>query len=295
LIRSYRDLDLWRNAVVIGRIDSSNLSLILRPDIPFLRDSQFAHAVGDFACEHDMPVQLEGSILSHAFYLLRSMGVSVIGSPRGEESGTGSSLPLNKLVRDRVPSIIQDRAEDIEVVHVSGEDLVDLLRAKIVEEATELLFADSDSSIEEAADVYEALVAFLDSSDIVWSDLVAVANRKREMRGGFNDGIVLISTRRSAAGLFGVRHELPAIGQVLGDSRPGHPVPIASSEDGRLSILMSAGVASSEQAVYQYSADLDGLPIEVEVQWGPQGISFRVQRGVENQDGSADQLSMGFE
>tara|TARA_R100000234_G_scaffold32180_3_gene18964 strand:+ start:18789 stop:19004 length:216 start_codon:yes stop_codon:yes gene_type:complete len=62
------------------------------------------------------------------------------------------------------------------------------LRDKIIEEADEFL---AHPCHEEAADMLEVLWAFCDLNNFNWSEVVRVAEDKRQTHGGFARGIVL--------------------------------------------------------------------------------------------------------
>jgi predicted house-cleaning noncanonical NTP pyrophosphatase (MazG superfamily) len=91
-----------------------------------------------------------------------------------------------KLVRDRIGDHLED---DGRIVYkpITDEDVNELRRKKLVEEALEYLM---DPSIEELADVLEALRACLMyEQEEPWAVLTAVAAEKREQRGGFDMGV----------------------------------------------------------------------------------------------------------
>lgn len=93
-----------------------------------------------------------------------------------------------KLVRDRIPEIIRKRGE-VPKVRVAQEHEVDyLIRRKAAEEAQELL---QSSSLEEIADILEALEALLKHREIDWSAVEEIRTRKKDERGGFDKRFVL--------------------------------------------------------------------------------------------------------
>ncbi|KSW11746.1 hypothetical protein CF15_02720 [Pyrodictium occultum] len=99
-----------------------------------------------------------------------------------------------KLVRDGVARELEGRS-DVVLYRVSGSVLEALLRAKVVEEALE--FAGS-GSLEEAADLLEALREWLRVRGVGWEELEGVAGEKRRRRGGFSGGFVAIWPGRDA-------------------------------------------------------------------------------------------------
>lgn len=93
-----------------------------------------------------------------------------------------------KLVRDLIPSIIEESKQNIKVRVVAGDELDAFLRAKIVEEAKEL---EESGSIVEIADIIEAVEALLRLRGVSWDTIRGIQYSKRSERGGFNSGIVL--------------------------------------------------------------------------------------------------------
>jgi predicted house-cleaning noncanonical NTP pyrophosphatase (MazG superfamily) len=93
-----------------------------------------------------------------------------------------------KLVRNRIPEIIRKRGE-VPKVRVAEEHEVDyLIRRKVAEEGQELL---QSSSLEEIADILEAIEALLKHREIDWSTVEEIRTRKKDERGGFDKRFVL--------------------------------------------------------------------------------------------------------
>ena len=94
-----------------------------------------------------------------------------------------------KLVRDKIPEIIESDGKWCLCRRVHGKDehLI-FLRAKMIEETDEFL---ENPSLEEAADIYEVLIALCKLYDFSYEDVAGAAVRKREERGGFMKGIIL--------------------------------------------------------------------------------------------------------
>jgi hypothetical protein len=90
--------------------DGSRLMLVLRPDHPSLfRDNDFVNEVAQVAQERGLPIVLEGSTLAHAYYLLVRAGCTVIGRGEKDYSRVRKSVPLGKIVRDKIPDRIAAR------------------------------------------------------------------------------------------------------------------------------------------------------------------------------------------
>lgn len=94
----------------------------------------------------------------------------------------------NKLVRDKIPEVIEKSGKKCEVEIVSKEEHYLRLKEKLKEEVEEFLEAEN---IEELADIYEviaALSSFVGKGEV---ELMEVREKKREERGGFSEGVVL--------------------------------------------------------------------------------------------------------
>jgi predicted house-cleaning noncanonical NTP pyrophosphatase (MazG superfamily) len=92
---------------------------------------------------------------------------------------------VGKLVRDRIPEIIAAEGRQAEVRALSDEEYDAALLDKLVEEVEELRSAGPEDRLEEAADLYEVLLAIVAQLDCDAETLAAVAARKRETRGAF--------------------------------------------------------------------------------------------------------------
>ena len=97
----------------------------------------------------------------------------------------------NKLVRDRIPEIIQRNGHRA-VTHVlDGDEYHQQLLAKLVEEAQEAQAAPAAELPSELADVLETLQALSTTAGVTWDELTAIAADKRSRRGGFRNRIYL--------------------------------------------------------------------------------------------------------
>lgn len=98
-----------------------------------------------------------------------------------------------KLVRDRIPEIIRADGGPGEFRQASKDEMIDLLRRKLVEEAQELLTADNDSRLGELADVTEVLDELMKYLAIRRFEVLGIAECKRNERGGFAERWILIT------------------------------------------------------------------------------------------------------
>ena len=191
IIKNADDVKETQRLVAAGH----KISLLqLRPSPDLLRSSDFIQSIAELARECDATIELEGSILSHAYYILKREKVSVLCSdpflPKYKKRY------FNKLVRDLIPSKISSGGELVRVAHISGEDLSEVLKAKVLEEAFELYWSDSVEDMkEECVDILEVLdkvLKHIDASDEAMEELAA---KKREKRGAFEKGIILRDTQ----------------------------------------------------------------------------------------------------
>jgi predicted house-cleaning noncanonical NTP pyrophosphatase (MazG superfamily) len=104
----------------------------------------------------------------------------------------------DKLVRDGIPSHLAAAGVPFET-RVAGEgERERLLLAKLSEEVEELRAARSDDEVaDEIADILEVAFALAAVCEISESDVTDRRIEKREARGGFDDGIVLLWTEDS--------------------------------------------------------------------------------------------------
>jgi predicted house-cleaning noncanonical NTP pyrophosphatase (MazG superfamily) len=96
-----------------------------------------------------------------------------------------------KLVRDRIPEIIE-RSGKRPVVRVLGEEEYrQALRAKLVEEANEAAAAEEDALLSELADLAEVLDAALGAFGITPIELLARRSQRNAERGAFAKQVFL--------------------------------------------------------------------------------------------------------
>lgn len=97
-------------------------------------------------------------------------------------------IMYEKLVRDRIPEIIEKSGKKPEVSRISLGEMGRTLDEKLREEVGE--FFESHSP-EEIADILEVLRAEAELMRVPWDEVERIRARKREERGGFSRGIFL--------------------------------------------------------------------------------------------------------
>jgi len=102
---------------------------------------------------------------------------------------------LGKLVRDKIPEIIEASGRSAQFRQLRGKAFERALHDKLVEETTELCDAKTAGEVlEEAADVLEVIraIAFVHGHEL--SEVIRAADAKRATRGGFDSRLCLEAT-----------------------------------------------------------------------------------------------------
>ena len=95
-----------------------------------------------------------------------------------------------KLVRDKIPQIIEKSGKHALIDTLSDKDYEIYLERKLDEEVHE--YHDS-KDFEELADILEILIALAKVKGCSFSDLVNLQSKKAHEKGGFSKKILLIS------------------------------------------------------------------------------------------------------
>lgn len=96
-----------------------------------------------------------------------------------------------KLVRDKIPEIIQSKGENPITRVLSDNEYKKELEKKLHEEYLEVLEADGESRIEELADMLEVMDALAMLENKTLEDVINVKEVKKEKRGAFKNKIYL--------------------------------------------------------------------------------------------------------
>ena len=94
----------------------------------------------------------------------------------------------NKLVRDRIPEIIESSGKTCTVEILSDEDYLRMIDAKLDEELAEY---HKDQNIEELADLLEVIYAATKARGYSIEQLETVRSEKAAKRGAFDKKILL--------------------------------------------------------------------------------------------------------
>ena len=102
--------------------------------------------------------------------------------------GPKTAKVYNKLVRDKIPEIIEASGKTCTVETLTDEKFIAMLDAKLTEELSEY---QESKSLEELADLLEVMGAVVKAKGYSWDELTEVRKKKREARGGFEKKLLL--------------------------------------------------------------------------------------------------------
>jgi predicted house-cleaning noncanonical NTP pyrophosphatase (MazG superfamily) len=107
-----------------------------------------------------------------------------------------SRIVYNKLIRDRIPEIIERDNRKYAVVIIPPAEFDMALREKLVEEAQEAIKADDANLITELADIQEIILALMKLHRIDAVELETVRVHRLQKRGGFENRLKLLWTEQ---------------------------------------------------------------------------------------------------
>lgn len=97
-------------------------------------------------------------------------------------------MKYHKLVRDRIPEIIEKQGKTCVTEVLSQETYIQMVDEKLNEELAEY---QESKSLEELADLLEVMEAAVNARGYTWEELLKVRDKKRQKRGGFQNRILL--------------------------------------------------------------------------------------------------------
>ncbi|MBM7602802.1 putative house-cleaning noncanonical NTP pyrophosphatase (MazG superfamily) [Metabacillus crassostreae] len=100
----------------------------------------------------------------------------------------------NKLVRDKIPAIIDQTGKKYEVRKLNNDEYIIELKKKAYEELTEFVEAkDRESSLEELAELLEVINAVAVYHGSTLEEINSIRQQKEEKRGSFGEKVFLIN------------------------------------------------------------------------------------------------------
>ena len=160
---------------------------VLRPTTDFDLETEDAFTYDEKTENYFLNVSMNDTFLvDQAIRLCRNH----INTWRERKEATGETEPGNtpKLVRDRIPELIETEGRTPIVEHVSGDQLREHLLEKLTEEHLELL---RDTNLDEISDLIEVLLGLGHLLGYDEEAVMAAVHEKRATRGGFSQGTYL--------------------------------------------------------------------------------------------------------
>ncbi len=105
-------------------------------------------------------------------------------------------MKYNKLVRDKIPEIIESNNEEVIYRYLSDSEFKEYLKLKLSEELNEILSSKNNiETLEEIADLLEVIKFYLKVHNYTLEDALNMCEIKNEKKGSFNKKILLIKTK----------------------------------------------------------------------------------------------------
>ncbi|MDF9553711.1 nucleoside triphosphate pyrophosphohydrolase [Bacillus tropicus] len=99
----------------------------------------------------------------------------------------------NKLVRDRIPEIIENNGKTFTTRILDEKEYIEEVSKKTQEELAEYLEAESkEHKVEELADLLELVNALAEHEGTTLEEINNIRKKKAEERGGFSNRVFLI-------------------------------------------------------------------------------------------------------
>lgn len=100
-------------------------------------------------------------------------------------------MSYNKLVRDKIPNIIEEKGETPVIKVLDENDYKKELEKKLYEEYQEVLEATGKDRLEELADMLEIISSLAKLENSTLNNVIEIANKKVLKRGSFENKIFL--------------------------------------------------------------------------------------------------------
>jgi len=192
-INQYVDLEKLQNIIRSGNKENIRYLSFKPIEKSMIRNKEVIKEIGRISKALNAVILFEGGILSHAYYQLKNTGAAIEVSDTFDNTVLG--IEYDKLVRDKIPDKIKNAGELVATRKLSSDELFEQLRIKLVEEAFEVLEAEStEDLIQELADVFEVIDSIISKKKIQKESINTAKIRKKEKNGGFDDGILLRKT-----------------------------------------------------------------------------------------------------
>lgn len=98
----------------------------------------------------------------------------------------------DKLIRDKIPEIIERDGKEYEIEKMDDDEYKKYLNDKLLEEAKEYV---ESGDIRELADILEVIKSVLDEEGMEYKELEEIRKEKAEKRGRFKEKLKLLEVR----------------------------------------------------------------------------------------------------
>jgi predicted house-cleaning noncanonical NTP pyrophosphatase (MazG superfamily) len=248
--------------------------LQLQPTADLIRaNDEYLDKVVEVARDRNLPVELPGSTLGHAYYRLRYAGLLVLTAEPKYQRARGRKAH-RKLVRDAIPANIAAGGERVSFGRLAKHDAITALIGKLFEEGLEVSgAADRSARLEELADVLEVIRGLAALDEIPWEEVRDAADAKRDKRGGFERQTVLLETERPKSGK---RADASMAGGEDSEALvPIQNIGLVSASEGHLSVPFTRIIP---ERGLQADVPFDGTLLRVAIRALAGGISMSIER-----------------
>ena len=101
----------------------------------------------------------------------------------------------NKLVRDKIPVIIEKQGEKAITKILNQEDYRKQLEMKLLEEVNEVIESNKANCLEELADVLEVITCLAEIYGSNINEVQSIQEKKKRERGSFKERIYLVEVQ----------------------------------------------------------------------------------------------------
>lgn len=265
-VREPSDLERAKK-VAIALPAHRRVALDIQPSEHLIREPKFLNEIIELAQAVDAAVIYSGSPLAHPYFQLRGK-VQVYLPIQRKSFRTRSRIKYHKLVRDGIPEKVNSKHERVVYANLKGNEILQLLAGKLIEEAQELIAAEGqESTAEELADVYEVLRGMMHQAGVDEQRVIDIANAKRAKVGGFDQGVFLLETSLPKPGESTSENRQVDFNSLVREEYSADRVRIPFALLGRLSMLGDRvfRIPGSDQAV-RISPGRDGFEMSLEQQ-----------------------------
>ena len=204
---------------------------------------------------------------------------------------SGECIQYNKLVRDRIPEIIQKDGRYPSTGRLDAAELESHLKLKLIEECHELFRVQTDEDFaKEIADIAEVLHSLAAARSVSWDTVEEERRRKRNERGGFDSRIFLFSVCDKRA-----KAHKGSEGR-SGD-RPDVVAPQLVTKESELSFLDIIKRETQDAVAFNvatafYSAGMHNLLIDTLIGFTKRGGRIRLLTSIMNHFNNPDDLAI---